>query len=230
MGRSCHISGFLHYRNDLGDGTRTGVVFGSCRGKCQSICSSFRFLPEHPFVEDESEKELYTPEELGEYLRLEAVCCYTKRVGITLLGNEPLQNLEFCTELGEILRGHCLSLHVWSCGYLPFSYYDLVRPYVELFAIRFVAPIARMHRPFPRFEYYRVIETLYQMDAMRFPFRVIIPVIAGVNTDAAEAFASYLFPLKNMKSVILDFSSSGLSPEKILAFRSEFLKRRIALY
>ena len=38
------ISGFLHYRTDLGDGVRTGVVFSFCRENCSKICLPYDFL------------------------------------------------------------------------------------------------------------------------------------------------------------------------------------------
>ena len=71
MDQKEYIAGFLHYRSDLGDGTQTGVVFSSCKGKCSKCCFSYRFLPEHPFAEDTKEKDFYTADQLVSYLKEE---------------------------------------------------------------------------------------------------------------------------------------------------------------
>ena len=76
MAEKKKIQGFLHYRTDLGDGVRTGVVFSGCTEDCAEICSPYRFLEEHGFCEDTAEKKEYTAEELLSYLLEEKTLYY----------------------------------------------------------------------------------------------------------------------------------------------------------
>ena len=77
------IQGFLHYRTDLGDGVRTGVVFSDCSEPCEHICCSYHFLPEHEFCEDTLEQKRYTAEELILYLLEEKTMYYAAKLGVT---------------------------------------------------------------------------------------------------------------------------------------------------
>ena len=104
------IEGFLHYRNDLGDGVRSGVVFADCSEPCSRICSSFSFIPEHEFCDDTPERGEYTSSELVNYLKEEKAMCYAKELGITSnLFTEKNPLILIKTRRGTSLFGFSLS-------------------------------------------------------------------------------------------------------------------------
>ena len=120
------ISGFLHYRTDLGDGVRTGVVFSSCRENCSKICLPYDFLPEHNFAQDTQEKNLYSEDEMIAYLLEEKTLCYTKKLGISFLGAEPLSDPFFCKSVAKTLREEGMDLQIHTCGMCSLASYDFM--------------------------------------------------------------------------------------------------------
>jgi len=132
------ILGFCHYRTDLGDGTRTGVVFSGCSGKCHNVCTPELLPSVRPFVEDTPEKEIYTVSSLFHYLREEQVLCYTKRLGITLMGREPLIASQFCLELARRIQEEKMDLNVWTCGAVSTQVFREMKRYCSLFVYRFI--------------------------------------------------------------------------------------------
>lgn len=228
MERERYIHGFYHFRNDIGDGTRSAVCFHSCSGTCTNLCMPHRFMKEHPFSETDLEKHYYTAEKLAEYLKEERVMCYTKKLGITFLGKEPLNDPYFCLDLAKAVRQAGMDLQVWTCGLCDRSSYDLLRSYVNLFVFNFCSPVG--YSPFKEYDLDYVKESLFYLDQKPFPYRLRIPVIFGVNHNHAGALATYVSALRNVKSVILDFHQSGLEEEAILDYRRKFLDRGIILY
>lgn len=230
MDQKTYIKGFLHYRTDLGNGTRSGVVFSSCRGNCSECCSSFSFLREHPFGEDTAEKNYYTAEELVEYLKEEKLLYYSKPLGISFLGKEPLSEADFCHFAGYGLKKEGIDLEIHTCADVPLYVLEKLFGICDLYVVRFFSLKEKKHQPYPGFSLSRVMENIDFLCRKNVPFRLMIFVIKGVNEKEAPRLAEYAAKLSSLKSVILDFSKSKLSEEEIKAYRAEFLKREIPLY
>ena len=223
------IQGFLHYRTDLGDGVRTGVVFGECTETCLKHCDSYRFIPEHDFAEDTLELTEYTPEELVEYLREEKVMYYARKVGVTFLGKEPLRDPFFCEEVAKGLFEAGVSLQVITCGMCSMTAFERLVGLVEMYILRVFPPFAPVDGAvFARANQAR--QVIAFLEAHKTPYRLLIPITTTVSKSDTEAFADYLLSLQMLKSVMLDFSESDLSEEERLAIKSIFLKRKIPLY
>jgi pyruvate-formate lyase-activating enzyme len=230
MNQKITIQGFLHFRTDLGDGTRSGVVFSACRGNCDWCCAPFAFLPEHPFAEDTPEKDYYTAEQLIDYLKEEKVLCYTKPLGITFLGKEPLLEPDFCHFAGYGIKKAGMNLEIHTCADVPLYVFEKLFGICDLYVVRLFSLDEKKHRPYPEFDLARVMENIAFLNRKKIPFRLMIPVIKGVNTKEAASLAQFASLLTNLKSVILDFSKSKLSEDKIKAYRAEFLNRGVVLY
>ncbi len=224
------ILGFLHFRTDLGDGTRSGVYFDSCSGNCHRSCTPSVFLKEHQFCGDTPERNEYTEDELIAYLLEEKKWCYTKKLGISFLGKEPLADPLFCYHVGEGIKRAGMDLQIWTCATCDQTAFDQVRSVTDLFVVNFFTPVPGLHRPFCGFSYNAVLERIYYLDRKAFPYRVRIPILPGINHSSPTALIAFLNSLKNMKSVILDFSHSGFSSEEIKNFRNRFLEKGIILY
>jgi pyruvate-formate lyase-activating enzyme len=224
------ILGMLHYRTDLGDGMRSAIYFNTCYGTCGSSCVPHRFLREHPFGEDTLEKKFYTAEELIEYLREEKVLCNTKKLGISFLGREPLADPDFCYDLAMGVKDLEMDLCIETCGNISQWIYDKFYGVADLFLFNYFTPVPGRFHPFDGYSHQRAWENLCYLDHKNFPYRLRIFVLEGINADSASPLMLIARSLKNVKSVILDFSNSGLNEEEIAAFRSVFLKNGVVLY
>ncbi len=224
------ILGFLHYTTELGDGMRSAVVMDSCLGNCSHLCAPYRFVKEHSFGEDLLEKNQYSAKELVSYLKEEKLLCYTKPLGITILGKEPLADPLYCREVALGIRGLGMNLHLHTCLHCDQTAFDLLYGLVDLFCINFFTPIPGRHRPFKGYSYDRVRENLSYLDRKGFPYRLRVFVVKGVNDDSAVAIMQFVKALISMKSLILDFTHSGLNEEEKRRYRSVFLSEGIILY
>jgi pyruvate-formate lyase-activating enzyme len=224
------IKGFYHYREDLYGGVRTAVVFDCCRGDCEFACAPFPFPTEHPFAEDMPETYLYSAGEMAEYLQREQVLFGNRPIGITFMGKEPLRLISFCYDLGSAVHQKGMDLHIWTCGTCSSLAYDILRPFTDLYIFQLFSPWKRKDEFFSSFPYERVMENLFTLDEKQHPYRIRIPVIRGINERSPEEFLPLLAKLKNRKSVILDFSRSGLKENEIFSYRNVFLNQNIVLY
>lgn len=227
MVEKTRISGFLHYRTDLGDGVRTGIVFPFCKEKCQNICHSHRFLSEHSFTLDTPEQYAYSEEEMISYLREEKILCYTQKLGITFLGGEPLQDPFFCKNVAKAVQDMGMDLQVHTCGMCSLSVYDLMCDLVDLYILRLFT--LRSHEQnFPDPDH--SLQALSLFEKRGYFYRIYIPVISQFNTNLAEEFALFLSEKKYLKSVILDFSHSDFGKAERETYKKPFLERGILLY
>lgn len=224
------IAGFLHYRTDLGDGTRTGVVFSDCVGACHKICCCHTFLSEHDFAEDSLEKESYSEEDLIGYLKEEKLLCYTKKLGITFLGQDPLSDPFYCKDVAKEIKEMGMTLQIFTCGMCPLSAFDLLDGFVELYILRLFSIEETDSSAHFLPDVKHTLDVIAFFEKRGYSYRIHIPVIKGVNDSSGEDLAEYISGLKCLKSVILDFKESGFDPEERKGFKENFLKRRIVLY
>ena len=221
------IQGFLHYRTDLGDGVRTGVVFGGCTEICHKHCDSFRFIPEHDFSEDTLEDTEYSPEELVKYLREEKVMYYARKVGVTFLGKEPLRDPFFCEEVAKGLHEAGIGLQIITCGMCSMTAFERLDGLVEMYILRVFPPFSPKNENFVFDRAIQAKQVICFLEARKTPYRLLIPVTSSISKSDTESFADYLLSLDMLKSVMLDFSDSSFSDEKKMEIKSIFLKRKI---
>ena len=224
------IRGFLHYRTDLGDGVRTGVVFSDCSEECGAVCETFRFLPEHDFSEDTLEKSEYTSSELIAYLLEEKTMYYAKPIGITFLGKEPLRDPFFCREVALGLKQVGIGLQIYTCGMCSMTSFECLDGLVETYVLRvFLSSFfSSENSVFHRGE--QVRRAIDYLERRGTPYRICLPISSSCTVESAEAFSDYLLTLSGVKSVILDFSVQPLASDLKDALKSVFLKKRIPLY
>lgn len=213
------IQGFLHYRTDLGDGVRTGVVFSDCTEPCSHVCSSFSFIPDHGFCGDTPEKNEYTSTELAKYLKEEKAMYYAKKLGITFLGREPLRDPFFCAEVAKELKENGIDLQIFTCGMCSTVAFEYLDGLVEKYVLRIFLPLEERMK--------RIVDFLETRET---PYRIQLPVSESDSLSQAESFAEYALRLHSLKSVWIHFAAPGISDERQKAFRRIFLDRKIPLY
>lgn len=224
------IQGFLHYRTDLGDGVRTGVVFSDCTEPCSKNCSSFRFIPEHGFCDDTPEKNEYTPQELADYLKEEKTMYYAKKLGISFLGREPLWDPFFCAEVAKELKEAGVDLQIHTCGMCSMVAFEYLDGLVDQYLLRVFLPFFADGKKgtFHQGEHLRRIIAF--LESRETPYRILLPISSSNSFSEVEAFAEYALHLHFLKSVLLDFTDPEMIDDERRAFRLIFLKRKIPLY
>lgn len=230
MERKKFIYGFAHYRTDLGDGVRTGVYFGNCPGACSEVCMQFKRIKEHDFADDTKEKYMYSAEELIDYLREEKTLFPSKPLGISFLGMEPLSDYDFCEKVALGIKKLNMTLQISTCGLCDPSDYSAISGLCELFYFRLFSPIPGIRPLVPGYSFDRVWDNLLYFERRKIPYRLLIPVIQGMNTYTAEGFSAVASSMKSMKSVVLDFTQSGFNENEKVEFQNHFYRRNLVLY
>ncbi|MBE6712635.1 MAG: hypothetical protein E7580_03820 [Ruminococcaceae bacterium] len=223
------ILGFLHYRTDLGDGVRTGIVFSDCTEACSKYCASYRFIPEHDFCEDFSEQKQYSANELIAYLLEERTMYYAGKLGISFLGKEPLRDPFFCADVAKGLKEAGIGLQIFTCGMCSMTAFELLDGLAESYVLRVFLPFFHDSKEvFDRGSQVRRVIEFFEKSST--PYRILIPVSTPVCNEDTQRFADYLLGLKKLRSVMIDFSNTKLSEEEIRRLKHIFLSRKIPLY
>lgn len=220
------IQGFLHYRTDLGDGVRTGVVFADCSEPCSKICSAFSFLPEHEFCDDTPETDEYTSQELIKYLKEEKAMYYAKELGISFLGKEPLRDPFFCAEVAGGLKEAGINLQVHTCGMCSTVAFEYLDGLVDQYLLRVFLQTS-FHGESQNIRLCRIIDFL---ESKKTPYRILLPLFSFNSFSEVEAFAEAALHLRCLKSVLIEFTDLEISEDDRRAFRQIFLQRKIPLY
>lgn len=220
----------LHFRHDIGDGLRCGVLFYYCHRDCHAVCCPDPLMKQAGLYDENGTLHRFTAKTLGKYLEEERLYCATKPLGITFLGREPLENPRFCREAGIEISRLGMSLQINTCAITQKESFAKMLGICDLFNVRFFLPVAIHHPAFSHYPVKRVMDNLRFLDAHHAPFRITIPVIKDVNENAAVAIASFLSSFSSLASVILDFDGSSLDMDAQSEYRTAFLKRKIPLY
>lgn len=221
---------FLHFRTDLGDGLRTGVFFHTCAHSCTRFCLPNRFIREHAFGSDPLEAMFYNEEELIRYLKEEKVWCYTKKLGISFMGCEPLADPRFCYRVACGVKESGMDLQIHTCAAVSETGFDMLYGVADLFIINLFSAVDFGNKPFPEYSSRGVMERIWYLDERGFPYRLRIPVLRGINEKQSIVLSDFVSKLKCLKSVILDFSLSDLTEEEKAEYRYPFQKRDVILY
>lgn len=224
------IEGFLHYRTDLGDGIRTGVVFSDCSDECSAICSSYRFIDEHDFAEDTLERCEYSAEELVRYLLEEKTMYYSKKIGVTFLGKEPLRDPFFCREVACGLKKAGIGLQVYTCGMCSMTAFEQLDGLVELYVLRIFLPFDEKlsDSVFDRNKHVRQVLTFFENSHT--PYRIMLILPDKCSVLHVDSFAEFALQLNLLKSVILNFGERKWSDSRRREIKNCFLNRKIPLY
>ncbi len=223
------VRGFLHYRNDLGDGLQTAVFMDHCQMRCRSFCEG-SFLEEHPVGIDETERGQYSSDELIAYLKQEQRLCASRPLGIFFTGGEPLTDPWFCLRVGEALKREGMRVSFRSCGNVRSTNLLTVKPVTDLFLLDFLTVIPSVHQRMTGFPLDKTLEVILLADRAELPYRIRMRVLPAVSDREPAVFASFFRSLNHVKSVMLDFSKSGMDEESIRAYRCAFLDQGVVLY
>ena len=123
--------------------------------------------------------------------------------GVTVSGGEPLLQAEFVKHLLAEIKKVGIHTAVDTAGNVPFTTFEAVLPYTDLFLYDIKTMDSDIHKKFTGAGNKRILENLSQLSRFGNPIRIRIPVIPSVNAelDEIEKIAAYLSKLENIEAV-----------------------------
>ena len=141
-----------------------------------------------------------TAEEAAQLLLEDADFYRQSGGGVTFSGGEPLLQSAFLREVMQLLKAHGVHIAVDTCGAVPWSAFEDVLPYADLFLYDIKHPDPEMHKKGTGAGNERILENLRRLHESGAPVEIRTPVIPGYN-DAEETLlqiAAILKPYGNI--------------------------------
>ena len=169
----------------------------SCRGcgRCESTCL---------FGALELFGKTVTVDEAAGML-LEDRIFYDGGGGITLSGGEPLLQCGFCAELLKRMQGEGINCAVDTCGHVPWSAFEEVLPYADIFLYDLKCADPVKHERLTGCRNDLVLENLTRLDGTgrRIEIRMIMVPGCNMGEDDLRAAGEMLKKLEHVSAVRL---------------------------
>jgi pyruvate formate lyase activating enzyme len=125
--------------------------------------------------------------------------------GVTISGGEALLQADFARDLLRELKALGVHIAVDTAACVPFSSFEKVLPYADLFLIDIKLFDDGLHRKYTGVSNRLVFENIERLDAAGCGVRVRIPLINGVNCadDEIAAIADFVSGKKSVEMVEL---------------------------
>ena len=164
-------------------------------GKCEKACPSGAL---------ELFGKTMTVPEAAEKL-LEDRIFYGEDGGITLSGGEPLLHVQFCRELLKKMKEESIHCAVDTCGNVPWSAFEEVLPYTDMFLYDFKCADTEKHRELTGQGNELILENLKKLDATgkRIEIRMIMVPEHNMGEEDLCAAGEFLSKLGNVEAVRL---------------------------
>ena len=164
-------------------------------GKCTEACPSGALeLFGKTMTADEAAAKL-----------LEDRIFYADNGGITLSGGEPLLHSQFCAELLKIMKGEGIHCAVDTCGNVPWSAFETVLPFTDMFLYDFKCPDSEKHRRLTGSGNELILENLKKLDltGKEIEIRMIMVPEHNMSEDDLHAAGKFLSTIKHISAVRL---------------------------
>jgi pyruvate formate lyase activating enzyme len=138
-------------------------------------------------------------------LRRDAPFYETSGGGVTLSGGEPLRQVEFTTAVLRSCKAEGLHTALDTCGYAPWTDYEMVLPFVDMVLYDFKLADTEAHVKYTGVPNELIRENLSRIDGRGLPIEIRIPVIPGINDgrDNIDQTAQFLSGMKQVKGIAL---------------------------
>ncbi len=131
--------------------------------------------------------------------------------GVTVSGGEPMVQYKFIAELFELCREHGIATAIETCGYVPWSHYEAVIPYLDHVLIDVKHTDSEIHYEGTGVDPARIHDNVRRLARTGIPLIVRVPVITGFN-DAPEhmrALADFIVDAGVTEIHLLPYHSLG---------------------
>ena len=214
---------WCHNPETLRSAPELGVFIDQCKGcgACAAVCPCHRIIAgQHVFLRDDCSacgkcvdacffealrlygKPLTVKAAIS--LIMEDECFYiNSHGGATVSGGEPLLQPDFCAELFQELKRHEIHTAVDTCGYVPWSSFEKVLPWTDMFLYDFKHADSAQHKKLTGQGNELIKENLLKLSSTGKPIEIRMPIIPGLNADndAIAAAGSFLEKLDNIVGV-----------------------------
>jgi len=125
--------------------------------------------------------------------------------GMTLSGGEPMRQFPFTLELAKAGKKAGLHIAVETCGLAPWSDFETLLPYVDLFLFDLKATDPEKHKVLAGADNQLILENLKKLDEAGAAIVLCCPLVPGVNDDEAHlaGIAGWANRLKNVREIVL---------------------------
>ncbi|MBR4664493.1 MAG: glycyl-radical enzyme activating protein [Lentisphaeria bacterium] len=164
-------------------------------GKCTEACPSGALeLFGKTMTADEAAAKL-----------LEDRIFYADNGGITLSGGEPLLHCQFCAELLKKMKDEGIHCAVDTCGNVPWSAFETVLPFTDMFLYDFKCADPEKHRRLTGSGNELILENLKKLNGTgkNIEIRMIMVPEHNMSEDDLRAAGAFLAPLQNISAVRL---------------------------
>ena len=164
-------------------------------GKCEPVCPAGALeLFGKSMTVDEAAAKL-----------LEDKIFYEDGGGITISGGEPLLQSGFCAELLKKMKEEGIHCAVDTCGNVPWSEFETVLPYTDMFLYDFKCADPEKHRKLTGSRNERILENLKKLDetGKEIEIRMIMVPEHNMAESDLRAAGEFLGKLKHVSAVRL---------------------------
>jgi len=129
--------------------------------------------------------------------------------GATLSGGEPLLQAESCAVLLQKLKAEGIHTAVDTCGAVPWSAFEAVLPYTDLFLYDLKHMDSNAHRSLTGLGNEDVLQNLQRLSDCGAQIEIRMPIVPGCNDDAGEIekAGAFLRTLHVQRVVLLPYHS-----------------------
>ena len=180
----------------------------------------------------------YTADELLAEILADKLFYETSGGGATFSGGECMLYPEFLTELLKKCRENGVSTAVDTAGHVPFSHFERVLPFADMFLFDIKSMDTDTHKAYTGVGNELILENLAKLLARGARVWIRVPVITGVNDTEAEMNAMKSFFQKHgqpEKIELLPYHAMGESKARAIGrepqiFKTPEKERIAALY
>lgn len=110
--------------------------------------------------------------------------------GVTCSGGEPMLQVGFLEEFLRSLKEHGIRTAVDTAGHIPWTAYERILPYTDLFLVDFKIADERKHREYTGVSRVLIAENLRNFADCGREVWIRMPIVPGVNDTAEDVLAA----------------------------------------
>ena len=155
----------------------------------------------------------YKPEDLLTILKKDAHYYEKSAGGITFSGGEPMLQVDYLVQILKLCKSEGFHTAIDTAGNVPFSCFEQVLPYTDLFLYDIKFFSEETHRLATGVSNHQIKTNLQKLNDHGATLYIRTPVIAEYHTDLKEfqKIADFLAPLHNIQLVqLLPYHNYGL--------------------
>ncbi|MBQ9744721.1 MAG: glycyl-radical enzyme activating protein [Clostridia bacterium] len=154
----------------------------------------------------------YTSDEIMEIIKKDIPYYENSNGGVTFSGGECMLQVDFLTELLQKCKEHNIHTAVDTAGYIPYSHFEQILPYTDLFIYDVKSMNNTVHKKYTGVSNSLILDNLKSLLATDKDIWVRVPIISGINDSEEEInelkgfYEMYGYP---KKTELLPYHSLG---------------------